>query len=137
RRRARRHDHRHRAATRRATREEPRMSDWTIDHAAAALATAEADRTDRAPLTDEWHTLDLHTAYQIQDTLLARKTESGEQLVGVKLGLTSRAKQQRMGIDSPLTAWLTDRMVLPAGAPLSTGDLIHPRVEPELVFVLG
>jgi 2-oxo-3-hexenedioate decarboxylase len=40
-----------------------------------------------------------------------------------------------MGIDAPLLAWLTDAMVLPAGVPLP--PLIHPRAEPELVFVLG
>ncbi|MGH3632833.1 MAG: 2-keto-4-pentenoate hydratase [Mycobacterium sp.] len=113
------------------------MSYWTIDNAAAVLATAEAERADRGPITEQWPALDLDTAYRVQDALLARKTGSGEKLVGVKLGLTSRAKQQRMGIDSPLTAWLTDAMSLPAGAPLRTGELIHPRVEPEIVFVLG
>jgi 2-oxo-3-hexenedioate decarboxylase len=54
----------------------------------------------------------------------------GERLVGVKLGLTSRAKQQRMGISSPLVAWLTDAMVLPADAPVPRDRLIHPRAEP-------
>src|SRR6202008_3766169 len=61
----------------------------------------------------------------------------GEHLVGVKLGLTSRAKQQRMNISSPLTAWLTDAMVLPAGAPVPRNRLIPPRAEPEIVFVMG
>jgi 2-oxo-3-hexenedioate decarboxylase len=55
----------------------------------------------------------------------------------VKLGLTSRAKQLRMGISSPLVAWLTDAMVLPAGAPLPRESLIHPRAEPEIVFVMA
>lgn len=55
----------------------------------------------------------------------------------MKLGLTSRPKQQAMGIDSPLTAWLTDGMALPPGAPLPYEELIHPRVEPEIVFVMS
>lgn len=113
------------------------MTDWDVARAASVLAAAEAQRIDRGPITAEWPELDLETAYQVQDEILCRKVESGEHIVGVKLGLTSRAKQQRMGIDSPLTAWLTDRMVLPAGAPLVVGQLIHPRVEPEIVFVLG
>jgi 2-oxo-3-hexenedioate decarboxylase len=46
----------------------------------------------------------------------------------VKLGLTSPAKQQRMGIDSPLTGWLTDAMALEAGAPIPLAELIHPRI---------
>jgi 2-oxo-3-hexenedioate decarboxylase len=113
------------------------VTEWNVARAASALAAAEARRVDRGPITAEWPELDLETAYQVQDEILCRKVESGEHVVGVKLGLTSRAKQQRMGIDSPLTAWLTDRMVLPAGAPLVVGQLIHPRVEPEIVFVLG
>jgi 2-oxo-3-hexenedioate decarboxylase len=113
------------------------MTEWNVERAAAVLADAEAQRADRGPITDEWPALDLDTAYRVQDQLLARKLEAGERIVGVKLGLTSRAKQQRMGIASPLTAWLTDRMVLPAGVPLPTAELIHPRVEPEIVFVLG
>jgi 2-oxo-3-hexenedioate decarboxylase len=110
---------------------------WTIDTAAQVLLDAETSRTDRHPITNEWPDLDLDTAYQVQDKLIALKEAAGETVVGVKLGLTSRAKQQRMGIDSPLTAWLTDAMILPAGEPVPMGDLIHPRIEPEIVFVLA
>jgi 2-oxo-3-hexenedioate decarboxylase len=113
------------------------MSDWDIDRAATALLAAEDSRTDREPITDEWPEMDLDTAYAIQDETLRRRLARGEQLVGVKLGLTSRAKQQRMGISSPLVAWLTDAMVLPAGAPVPQDLLIHPRAEPEIVFVMG
>lgn len=113
------------------------MSDWDIARAATALLEAEDGRSDREPLTDEWPELDLSTAYAVQDETLARRLGRGETVVGIKLGLTSRAKQQRMGISSPLTAWLTDAMVLPAGAPVPRARLIHPRVEPEIVFVLG
>ena len=73
----------------------------------------------------------------MQDETLRRRLDRGETLVGVKLGLTSRAKQARMGIDEPLVAWLTDAMALPAGDPVPQASLIHPRVEPELVFVMG
>jgi 2-oxo-3-hexenedioate decarboxylase len=110
---------------------------WSIEFAAEVLLNAEKSRTDRHPITDEWPELDLDTAYQVQAALIARKVAQGERIIGVKLGLTSRAKQQRMGITSPLTAWLTDGMVLEAGAPIPTDELIHPRVEPEIVFVLG
>ncbi|WP_329054522.1 fumarylacetoacetate hydrolase family protein [Amycolatopsis sp. NBC_01488] len=99
--------------------------------AAALLGTV----SERSPLSEEWPGLDVDTAYAIQDEALRLRRARGETLVGLKLGLTSRAKQQRMGIDSPLLAWLTDAMVLPAGVPVP--PLIHPRAEPELVFVLG
>jgi 2-oxo-3-hexenedioate decarboxylase len=113
------------------------MSGWDIDRAATVLLEAEDNRTDREPITDEWPEMDLETAYAIQDETLRRRLARGEQLVGVKLGLTSRAKQQRMGISSPLVAWLTDAMVLPAGAPVPQDTLIHPRAEPEIVFIMG
>ncbi|MBT2268968.1 2-keto-4-pentenoate hydratase [Rhodococcus erythropolis] len=108
-----------------------------VRSAATELLRAEAQQTDRHPITDEWPELDLATAYEVQAQLIADKVASGEKIVGVKLGLTSRAKQQRMGISSPLTAWLTDGMVLEAGVPIPTEKLIHPRVEPEIVFVMG
>jgi 2-oxo-3-hexenedioate decarboxylase len=109
---------------------------WDVDRAATALLGCEDARTDREPITDQWPGLDLATAYQVQDETLRRRLARGERLVGVKLGLTSRAKQRRMGISTPLTAWLTDAMVLPAGEPIPQDKLIHPRVEPEIVFVM-
>ncbi|MCQ4079114.1 4-oxalocrotonate decarboxylase [Streptomyces sp. RB6PN25] len=112
------------------------MSTWDIDRAATVLLEAEDTRTDRAAITEEWPGLDLTTAYAVQDETLRRRLERGEKLTGVKLGLTSRAKQQRMNVASPLTAWLTDAMVLPAGDPVAQDRLIHPRAEPEIVFVM-
>jgi 2-oxo-3-hexenedioate decarboxylase len=108
-----------------------------IDEPATWLLHAEDTVTDRRPLTDDRPDLDLDTAYRIQDETLCRRIERGETLVGVKLGLTSRAKQQQMNVDRPLTAWLTDAMALPAGGRLPWRRLIHPRVEPEIVFVMG
>lgn len=98
--------------------------------AAALLGTT----SERSPLSEDWPELDVDTAYAIQDEALRQRRARGETLVGLKLGLTSRAKQERMGINAPLLAWLTDAMVLPAGVPVP--QLIHPRAEPELVFVL-
>lgn len=113
------------------------MGTWDVNRAATVLLECEDRRTDRDPVTDEWPQLDIGTAYAVQTETLRRRQARGERVVGVKLGLTSRAKQRRMGIDVPLTAWLTDAMVLAAGEPVPQARLIHPRVEPELVFVLG
>lgn len=112
------------------------MSAWSVDRAATELLAAEDGRYDREPITDEWADLDIGTAYAVQDETLRRREARGETLVGVKLGLTSRAKQRRMNVDSPLVAWLTDAMILPAGEPVPQELLIHPRVEPEIVFVM-
>lgn len=109
---------------------------WSVERAAAELLAAEDGRFDRDPITDEWPDLDTDTAYAIQNETLRRREARGEKLIGVKLGLTSRAKQRRMNVDSPLVAWLTDAMILPAGEPVPQELLIHPRVEPEIVFVM-
>ncbi len=106
-----------------------------VGEAAGILLDAEGAARDRAPLTDEWTGLDLSTAYEIQDETLRRRLARGERLVGVKLGLTSVAKQRTMKIDRPLVAWLTDTMALAPGVPIGPG-LIHPRAEPEIVFIL-
>ncbi|GGQ35845.1 2-oxo-3-hexenedioate decarboxylase [Actinomadura coerulea] len=113
------------------------MPEWTIDTTAGELLRREHGREDGARITEGWPDLDLGTAYRIQDALLDRKTGAGQTVVGVKLGLTSRAKQRRMGVDVPLTGWLTDAMTLAPGEPVAVGQFIHPRVEPEIAFVMG
>lgn len=110
---------------------------WDIESVAAELLRCEDGRIERPPFTDEWPELDLDTGYKIQDLNLAKRLKRGEKLIGVKLGLTSRAKQVRMGVDSPFVAWLTDAMILPVGDPVPQAKLIHPRAEPEIVFVMG
>lgn len=112
------------------------MGRWDVASVAEELLRCEGERRERSPFTEEWPELDLDTGYEIQDRNLEARLARGETLVGVKLGLTSRAKQERMGVHVPLVAWLTDAMALPAGAPVPQERLIHPRVEPEIVFVM-
>lgn len=108
-----------------------------IDTIAQELLDREQQRRDGGRVTEQFPGLDLDSAYVVQRELIRRRVTDGETVVGVKLGLTSRAKQRRMGIDSPLTAVLTDAMNVPNGVPLAADELIHPRVEPEIVFVMG
>lgn len=107
-----------------------------VASASAALQAAEHERTARARVTEEWPALDVETAYRVQRHTVEAKIADGDAIVGVKLGLTSRAKQQRMGISSPLTAVLLESYILPADVPVPLGELIQPRVEPEIVFVM-
>ena len=107
-----------------------------IGEAAGILLRAESGGAAIAPLTDAWEKLDVATAYEVQAETLRRRLERGEYVAGVKLGLTSVAKQRTMGIDQPILGWLTDAMMLAAGEPAGPG-LIHPRAEPEIVFVLA
>ena len=101
------------------------------------LATAARRNEAVSPITDVEPTLTVEDAYAIQDAIIERRLASGERLVGAKVGLTSRAKQQEMGINEPVYGWLTDAMALEADSSLRLSTLIHPRVEPEIVFILG
>lgn len=65
------------------------------------------------------------------------KLDAGEQVIGAKLGLTSKMKQQAMGVDAPLSGVVTSGMMAPFGAPIELSEFIHPRVEPEIAFVLA
>ncbi|MGE0059619.1 MAG: 2-keto-4-pentenoate hydratase [Dehalococcoidia bacterium] len=75
-------------------------------------------------------------AYRLQlqyvDTLIA----GGDSVVGLKTGLTSRAKQETMGVMQPILGHVMASSVVPEGAPVVCGELIHPRAEPEIAFVL-
>jgi 2-oxo-3-hexenedioate decarboxylase len=112
------------------------MTAWTVESAAEELLAAADQRRGRASLADEWPGFDATTAYAVQDAALTRRLARGERLVGVKLGVTSRAKQRQVGVDNPNTAWLTDTMTLPVGLPVPTDLLIQPRVEPEIAVLL-
>jgi 2-oxo-3-hexenedioate decarboxylase len=93
-------------------------------------------RTAIDPLTETRGPLDEPAAYAVQDELVALRTAAGERVVGAKLGFTSAAMREQMGVDSPNWGWLTDAMVL-TGEDLPLDAYIHPRVEPEICFVLG
>lgn len=108
-----------------------------IDKWAEYLLDAERDREAVSPITDTEPELTIDEAYAIQRRLVSKRIANGERIVGAKLGLTSRAKQEAMGVHEPIYASLTDRMLLPAESPLPLAELIHPRVEPEIVFVMG
>jgi 2-oxo-3-hexenedioate decarboxylase len=104
---------------------------------ARELAAAERDRKALAPFTDEHPDLDEATAYDAQWAGIEARLGDGEQPAGAKLGLTSRIKQQVMNVDTPLYGWVTADMLLPYGEPLDLSRYIHPRLEPEIAFLLG
>ena len=108
-----------------------------LGDAVSALRAAEGRAVAMEPLTTSWPALDTAMAYQVQDEALRRRLALGERLTGVKLGLTSVAKQRQVGVLSVITGWLTDAMAHPAGQPIAGAGLIHPRAEPEVVLVLG
>jgi 2-oxo-3-hexenedioate decarboxylase len=82
------------------------------------------------------NSLDVETAYQVQERLVARRLARGERLVGLKLGLTSEAKMKQVGVREVILGRLTDAMRHEPGSSIDLRRLIHPRVEPEIAFLL-
>jgi 2-keto-4-pentenoate hydratase len=97
------------------------------------LAQARADRTAIPALTDDLDGLDLAAAYRVQ----AAQRDACDPLVGWKLGVTSRAKQAQVGVHEPIRGFLSAGHLLELGTPLPTAELIQPRVEPEIAFVMA
>lgn len=100
-----------------------------LDEAAVQVRPVEQfDPQGQLPLAD---------AYAIQAASIGRRLARGERRVGVKMGFTSRAKMVQMGIDDVIWGRLTSAMQVEEGASVSSRRCVHPRVEPELAFVLG
>ncbi len=113
------------------------LSQDTVQALAQRLDDCQQQVRDTTKITDDHPALDWNDAYAIQDALLARKLARGARLVGFKAGLTSRAKMQQMGVEAPVFGFLTDDLALADGGALRHAGLIHPKVEPEIAFVLS
>ena len=76
-------------------------------------------------------------AYSIQEHGIKMREESGEKVVGLKMGLTSEAKRQQMNLDAPLYGVLTNTMQVDNGGTYSLEGQIHPKIEPEVAFLIS
>ena len=101
------------------------------------LITAERERKGIAQISDDHPDVDVATAYRAQRAFVQSKLDAGETFVGYKLGLTSRNKQQAMGLDAPLYGRVTSGMISTYGDPVRFDRFIHPRVESEIAFLLA
>jgi 2-oxo-3-hexenedioate decarboxylase len=111
----------------------------TIDHLqwASYLLAGVDERRELQAITAQVESLGIDDAYAIQAALLELQLGRGDVLAGAKLGLTSVAKQEQMGVAEPVYGWVPASSVLGAEGDVPLGELIHPRCEPEFVFVLA
>jgi len=107
------------------------------DELAADLAEAERSRAPIAPLTDENPTIDVVDSYEIQLTNIRQRVAEGARVVGHKVGLSSKAMQQMMGVDEPDYGHLLDEMEVFEDKPVQAGRYLYPRVEVEVGLVLA
>jgi 2-oxo-hept-3-ene-1,7-dioate hydratase len=112
------------------------LPDDILQQAAADLLQAEATGRQIGLLSKRLPGLDMDDAYAIQTRLMRAKLAAGRRIIGWKIGLTSRAMQEALGITTPDSGILFDDMAFDNGATIPAGRFIQPRIEAELAFVI-
>ena len=112
------------------------LSAATIAQLAEHLDNCQRNAQDTPKITDAHPDMDWDDAYAIQDAILARHLGRGARVIGLKAGLTSHAKMKQMGVETPVFGFLVDEYSVLEGAEVKVSELIHPKVEPEIAFVL-
>ncbi len=107
------------------------------DELAADLAQAERSRVPIAPLTTGNPDIDVVDAYEIQLINIRQRVAEGARVIGHKVGLSSKAMQEMMGVDEPDYGHLLDEMQVFEDRPVPPGRYLYPRVEVEVGFVLA
>lgn len=108
------------------------------DHKACGEALFEAEKSCKqiGLLSQRFPQMDLDDAYAVQNHMLLARDAAGLRRVGWKIGLTSRAMQEALQIDTPDSGVLYDDMVFANGGTIPAGRFIQPRVEAEIAFIL-
>ena len=105
--------------------------------AAAALAAAERDRRPIPPLRETHPDIDVVDAYEVQLLNIRQRLAHGAEVRGHKVGLSSRAMQEMMGVDEPDYGHLLSDMAVSEDRPVSASRYCYPRIEVEVGFILG
>ncbi len=101
------------------------------------LAAAEQQCVPVEPITSLYPDLTEDDAYRVQTAVVATKVNRGDKVIGRKVGATSQHIQQLLRIDEPIYGTLLETNQVANGETLSLSQLIHPRVECEIAFLLG
>ena len=88
------------------------------------------------PLTNRHADISIDDAYAIQQRMMQRRFDAGEKVVGKKIGVTSKAVMDMLGVYQPDFGWLTDAMLYNEGEAIEAKSLIQPKAEGEIAFVL-
>ena len=100
------------------------------------LYEALVKRETLAPLSERHPDITIEDAYQIQQQMIARRLAAGERPVGKKIGVTSKAVMNMLGVHQPDFGWLLDGMVYNEGQAIPADTLIQPRAEGEIAFLM-
>ena len=112
------------------------MDQSTIEKLGDTLYEALVARKPVAPLTASHPEMTIEDAYHVQQRMIARRLEKGERVVGKKIGVTSKAVMNMLGVHQPDFGYLLDGMVYNEGESIEMDDLIQPKAEGEIAFLL-
>lgn len=113
------------------------MADDAVAAEARLLDQAERSAHQIRPTTQVHPRATMNDGYRIQAAWLDLKLRRGERLIGHKIGLTSRAMQEAMGITTPDSGFVTEAMVFQPDSVLAADRFCDPKLELELAFVLS
>ncbi|HEV7205403.1 MAG TPA: fumarylacetoacetate hydrolase family protein [Jatrophihabitans sp.] len=108
-----------------------------VEGKARALFEARRSRVPIEPFTDEDPSLGMADGYAVQAELTRLILAEGDTVVGYKVGLTSKPMQKMIGVDSPDYGPVLGTTVYRDGDAISASAFIQPKIEAEIVFVLG
>lgn len=101
------------------------------------LLHAEQTKTAISPLTEQYPSLTVQDAYHVQLRAIEQKVKDGQKIVGKKIGLTSFAMQELLGVDQPDYGHLLDSMSVENRGIIPVDSLFEPKVEGEIAFILN
>lgn len=111
------------------------MSDLN-DQLADELYQALREKRTVPPLMARHPELTIDDAYAISLGALEKRKADGERVIGKKIGVTSKAVQDMLGVHQPDFGFLTDRMFIDGDIDIAANGLIAPRAEAEIGFIL-
>ena len=112
------------------------MDTELTDRLGDELYTALRDRSVVEPLTNRHADITIEDGYHIQQRMIARREQDGERIVGKKIGVTSRAVMNMLGVYQPDFGYLLDAMIVNEGEAIDLATLIQPKAEGEIAFLL-
>ena len=112
------------------------MDQSTIEKLGDSLYEALVARQPIAPLSASHPDMTIEDAYHVQQRMISRRLATGERVVGKKIGVTSKAVMHMLGVHQPDFGYLLDGMVYNEGESIAMDDLIQPKAEGEIAFLL-
>lgn len=108
-----------------------------INKYAMKLRSAEDNKQGiHIPISTEWEDITIDDAYAIQRMNIEEKVKNKDVVTGKKIGLTSKAMQEMLGVNEPDYGHLLSSMEIPLGGEISMSQMLEPKVEAEVAFIL-